>query len=212
MIHRCDVFKKLRLLYFKHGCSYLLFYPWCLGHYWAHNRHPMNVQNKCMNTMVLKAWTCLQNQLERSFKDQEMEVAIFSIIHLEAMLNKIKFTLWTFLMLRSSSFFKHPSSLSSFILGGTHRGVFWHQLLTQVRDCLKERIPSSLLLIFSRAYIMRTNEIQSYFWYIFWVRFSMWFSLPDIWTFRLVEIGAKIFHKNFANLNDYFSFFNIYYL
>ena len=62
--------------------------------------------------------------------------------------NKIYSLNLSFLMLRSSSFFKHPSSLSSFILGGTHRGVFWHQLLTQVRDCLKERIPSSLLLIF----------------------------------------------------------------
>ena len=121
--------------------------------------------------------------------------------------NKIYSLNLSFLMLRSSSFFKHPSSLSSFILGGTHRGVLWHQLLTQVREN-SFKSPAN----FSRTSMMRTNEIQSYFRYIFWVRFSMWFSLPDVWTFRLAEIGEKIFHKNFASLNDYFSFFNIYYL
>lgn len=149
MIHRCDVFEKLRLFYFKHGGPYSLFDPWCIGQYWAQNKHPMNVESKGMNAMILKAWISLWNQLERNFKDQETKLGIFSITHLKAMLNKIKCTPWIYLSYCWDQFLSLNIQESVIICSvGTHRGVFWHPLLTQVRDCFKEGMSSCLLLIF----------------------------------------------------------------
>lgn len=56
------------------------------------------------------------------------------------MLIKKKHSLnFSLLLPRSISFFKHSSRLS-FVPVNSHRGVFWHPSLTQIRESLKEEV------------------------------------------------------------------------
>lgn len=148
--------------YFLRMAVLLIILSLCIGQYWAHNKHSLNVERKLMNTMILKAWISLWNQLEGNFKDQETELGIFSLTHLKAILKKIRYTLWICLSYCWDQFLSLNIQESVIICSvGTHKGVLWHLLLTQVRDCLKEAMSSCFFFNAFRAYVPGTNEIQS---------------------------------------------------